>query len=105
MSHLELNWREPRFRTYMDVLGRQRSVIRYDPPGIGASLDDELPSASVESERQALAAVIEAAAPGPVDLVASSSGAPIGIAYAAAHPERVRRLVLYGGYASGSDIA
>jgi DNA-binding CsgD family transcriptional regulator len=53
----------------------------------------------------ALAAVVEAAADGPVDLAAGSSGAPIGIAYAIAHPERVRRLLIYGGYASGSKIA
>jgi DNA-binding CsgD family transcriptional regulator len=39
-----------------------------------------------------------------VDLFAGSSGAPIGVAYAIAHPERVRRLVFYGGYASGPRI-
>lgn len=105
MSHLELNWREPRFRAFVDALGRHRTVIRYDAPGTGASFDGELPPASVEGETAALAAVLEAAAAGPVDLIAASSGAPIGLAYAAAHPERVRRLVLYGGYASGSGIA
>ncbi len=105
MSHLELNWDEPRFRAFVEALGRQRTVIRYDAPGTGASLDGEPPSASVEVETAALGAVLEAAAAGPVDLIAASSGAPIGLAYAAAHPERVRRLVLYGGYASGSHIA
>ena len=105
MSHLELNWGEPRFRAFADALGRHRTVIRYDAPGIGASLDGELPSASIEEEAEALGAVLEAAGAGPVDLMAASSGGPIGIAYAAAHPERVRRLVLYGAYASGSGIA
>lgn len=105
MSHLELNWSEPRFRSYVDALGRQRTVIRYDSPATGAFLDGEQPSASVEGEQAALAAVLDAAATGPVDLIASSSGAPVGLAYAAAHPERVRRLVIYGGYASGSEIA
>lgn len=105
MSHLELNWRDPRFRAFVETLGRHRTVIRYDPPGIGASVEDTLPSANVEDEATALAAVIEAAGAGPVDLFAGSSGAPVGVAYAAAHPERVRRFVLYGGYASGSDIA
>jgi pimeloyl-ACP methyl ester carboxylesterase/DNA-binding CsgD family transcriptional regulator len=105
MSHLELNWREPRFRAFVDALGRHRTVIRYDAPGTGASSDDEPPAASVEGETAALAAVLDAAAAGPVDLIAASSGAPVGLAYAAAHPERVRRLVLCGGYASGSGIA
>jgi pimeloyl-ACP methyl ester carboxylesterase/DNA-binding CsgD family transcriptional regulator len=110
MSHLELNWREPRFRAFADALGRHRTVIRYDAPGTGSSSpgdeDDAPPPATVEGETAALAAVVEAAAPGrAVDLVAASSGAPIGLAYAATHPERVRRLVLLGGYASGSGIA
>jgi pimeloyl-ACP methyl ester carboxylesterase/DNA-binding CsgD family transcriptional regulator len=107
MSHLELNWFDPRFRAFAERLGRHRTVIRFDPPGTGVSaLDDEdLPGADVDAEAAALAAVIEAAADGPVDLAAGSSGAPIGIAYAIAHPERVRRLLIYGGYATGSEIA
>lgn len=105
MSHLELNWRVPRFRAFVETLGRHRTVIRYDAPGTGVSADDTLRSASVEDEAAVLATVVEAAGAGPVDLIAASSGAPVGVAYAAAHPERVRRLVLYGGYASGSGIA
>ncbi|HSS34605.1 MAG TPA: alpha/beta fold hydrolase [Solirubrobacterales bacterium] len=105
MSHLELNWRDPRFRAFVATLGRHRTVIRYDAPGTGVSADGALPSANVEDEAAALAAVVEAAGAGPVDLFAGSSGAPVGVAFAAAHPERVRGLVLYGGYASGSRIA
>jgi pimeloyl-ACP methyl ester carboxylesterase/DNA-binding CsgD family transcriptional regulator len=105
MSHLELNWRDPSFRAFVETLGRHRTVIRYDAPGTGVSGGDALPSASAEEEAAALAAVVEAAASGPVDLVAASSGAPVGLAYAAAHPERIRKLVLYGGYAAGAAIA
>jgi pimeloyl-ACP methyl ester carboxylesterase/DNA-binding CsgD family transcriptional regulator len=105
MSHLELNWRDPRFRAWVEALGRHRTVIRYDALGTGVSADGSPPSADLDAEAAALAAVVEAAHAGPVDLFAGSSGAPIGVAYAAAHPERVRRLVLYGGYVSGSAIA
>ena len=105
MSHLELNWDEPHFRAFVEALGRHRTVIRYDAPGTGASFDGVPPSASVAAEAAALGAVLAAATAGPVDLMAASSGAPIGLAYAAAHPERVRRLVPYGGYASGAAIA
>jgi DNA-binding CsgD family transcriptional regulator/pimeloyl-ACP methyl ester carboxylesterase len=101
-SHLELNWFDPRFRAFAERLGRHCTVIRFDPPGTGASADGELAAADVAA---ALAAVVEAAAKGPVDLAAGSSGAPIGIAYAIAQPERVRRLLIYGGYATGSQIA
>lgn len=105
MSHLELNWRDPRFRAYIDALARHRTVIRYDSPGTGLSADGPLPSGDLEEEVAALGAVIEAAAVGPVDLFAGSSGAPIGVAYAAANPEAVRVLSIYGGYASGAAIA
>jgi pimeloyl-ACP methyl ester carboxylesterase/DNA-binding CsgD family transcriptional regulator len=105
MSRLELNWREPRFRAYVEALGRHRTVIRYDSPGTGASADGGPAAASVDDEAAALAAVAAAAGAGPADLIAASSGAPVGVAYAAAHPERVRRLVIYGGYAAGSGIA
>ena len=42
MSHLELNWRDPRFRAYIDALARHRTVIRYDSPGTGLSADGPL---------------------------------------------------------------
>lgn len=105
MSHLELNWRDPRFRAYIDALARHRTVIRYDSPGTGLSADGPLPSGDLEEEVAALGAVIEAAGGGPVDLFAGSAGAPIGIAYSAANPEAVRVLSIYGGYASGAAIA
>jgi len=105
MSHLELNWRDPRFRAFVETLGRHRTVIRYDAPGTGVSADGTAPAATVDGEAAALAAVVEADGAPSVDLFAASSGAPVGIAFAAAHPERVERLVLYGGYASGASIA
>jgi pimeloyl-ACP methyl ester carboxylesterase/DNA-binding CsgD family transcriptional regulator len=105
MSHLELNWRDPSFRAFVEALGRHRTVIRYDAPGSGVSADGPAPDATVEGEAAALAAVIEASGTPSVDLFAASSGAPVGIAFAAAQPEQVKRLVVYGGYASGSSIA
>lgn len=106
MSHLELNWRDPRFRIFAEILGRHRTVLRYDPPGTGASAAGETPeAATLEGEAAALAAVVEASGAPTVDLFAASSGAPVGIAFAAAHPERVGKLVVYGGYAAGPQIA
>jgi DNA-binding CsgD family transcriptional regulator/pimeloyl-ACP methyl ester carboxylesterase len=35
----------------------------------------------------------------------SSMGAPVAAAWAAAHPDTVRRLVLYGGWARGADVS
>lgn len=105
MSHLELNWRDARFRAFVEALGRHRTVIRYDAPGTGLSAEDTAPAATVDGEAAALAAVVEATRAPSVDLFAASSGAPVGIAFAAAHPERVERLLIYGGYASGTSIS
>lgn len=104
MSHLELNWRDPRFRAFVEVLSRHRTVIRYDAPGGGVS-GGAAPAATVEGEAAALGAVVEAAGARSADLFAASSGAPVGLAFAAAHPERVEKLLVYGGYASGALIA
>jgi pimeloyl-ACP methyl ester carboxylesterase/DNA-binding CsgD family transcriptional regulator len=105
MSHLELNWRDPRFRAFVEVLGRHRTVIRYDAPATGVSADGIAAAVTVDGEAAALAAVVEASGASSVDLFAASSGAPVGVAFAAARPERVGRLVIYGGYASGASIA
>lgn len=105
MSHLELNWRDPRFRAFVETLGRHRTVIRYDAPGTGVSADGTAAAATVDREAAALAAVVEAAGGRSVDLFAASSGAPVGVAFAAAHPEQVGKLVIYGGYPSGAAIA
>jgi pimeloyl-ACP methyl ester carboxylesterase len=39
------------------------------------------------------------------DLLGISTAAPLSIAFAARHPARVGRLVLYGGYADGHQVA
>ena len=48
-----------------------------------------------------LETVIEASRVSQFALFGASTSAPVAIAYAARHPERVSALVLYGGYAKG----
>ena len=56
-------------------------------------------------ELEQLAAVAETLGSEPFDLIGTSMGALVAVAWAAAHPETVRRLVLYGGWVSGADIS
>ena len=105
MSHLELNWRDPGFRGFVQALARHRTVVRYDSPGIGLSDREAPPPARVEEQVEVLAAVIAAHGFEPVDLWAASSGGPVATAYAAANPAGVGRLVNYGSYARGAEIA
>jgi pimeloyl-ACP methyl ester carboxylesterase/DNA-binding CsgD family transcriptional regulator len=103
-SHLELDWHEPSFRRFVSRLAEHRTVIRYDRPGTGLSDRTGPPPASLEDEVGILRSLLEHV-PGRVDLLGASSGSLVAAAYAASNAERVDRLLLYGSYAAGSQIA
>jgi pimeloyl-ACP methyl ester carboxylesterase/DNA-binding CsgD family transcriptional regulator len=105
MSHLEMNWRDPPFRAFVEAIARHRTVVRYDSPGTGLSDRSQPPSTSLGDQVAVLAGVIDALGAESVDLYAASSGGPVTTAYAVANPGRVRRLVEYGTYANGAEIA
>ena len=106
-SHLELDWRNSKFRRFVGLLARYRTVIRYDRPGAGVSDRGVLPPRSLEEELATLEALVHEAvpAPGTLALFGASSGGGVASLFAARHPERVERLVLYGTYARGVDLA
>lgn len=76
----------------------ERTVIRPNLSGSGATTDDGVDLTVAELAEQ-VAAAIEHADTGPVDLVGFSLGAVVSAAVAATRPELVRRLVLIGGWA------
>ena len=101
LSHLEYDWDSPVWRHWIRFLSGHFRFIRYDERGSGMS-DWRTGSLSFERWVQDLEAVVEAAGVRePVALLGISQGAAICAAYAARHPERVSRLVLYGGYVRG----
>jgi pimeloyl-ACP methyl ester carboxylesterase len=81
-------------------LAAHHSLIRYDERGTGLS-DRDVSEFSFEAFVADLETVVEATAVERIALLGISQGAPIAIAYAARHPERVSRLVLCGGFALG----
>lgn len=103
LTHLELGWEMPAERALYDALARGCRLVRYDRAGCGLSPAADRP-ASLESELEQLAAVATTV-DGPFDLMGTSLGAPVAVAWAAAHPETVRRLVLYGGWARGAALS
>lgn len=84
------------FAPLADLLAEDRTVVTYDPHGLGRSTAHD-PSLPVTPEVQAdgLALLVEALGGGPADVVASSGGAVAGLALATRHPERVRTLVAH----------
>jgi pimeloyl-ACP methyl ester carboxylesterase/DNA-binding CsgD family transcriptional regulator len=103
-SHLELDWQDPAFRRFAERLATRFRVVRYDRPGTGLSDRDVAPPVDLGEEVAALDGVVQAAG-GEGLLLGASSGGCVAVRYAATHPERVRRLVLYGAYADGHAIA
>lgn len=105
ISHLELDWDNRRFRDFVSALARYRTVIRYDRPGTGLSDRGDPPPVALDDEVEILASVISAVGAESVAVFAGSAGGPIAARYAAEHPRRVERLVLYGSYLDGAAIA
>lgn len=105
-SHLELDWGREDFRTFVQRLAEHHTVVRYDRLGTGMSdrvRPAQIPAADLEA--MTFQAVLDALELDRVDVFGMSCGGCIGVDYAAAHPERVGRLVLYGCYVHGEKIA
>ncbi|GAA2850304.1 LuxR family transcriptional regulator [Actinoplanes cyaneus] len=105
LSHLELSWALPAERGFFEALSEGRRLIRYDKPGCGLSTPAVSPDHTLEDEFDALRAVLDATGTDRCDLMGVSSGAAVAAAWAARHPSSVSRLVLYGGWAYGPDVA
>jgi pimeloyl-ACP methyl ester carboxylesterase len=100
LTHLDHDWRSPVWRHWLRELARDHTLIRYDERGCGLS-DWELDDFSFEAWVRDLELVVDARQLDRFPLLGISQGAAVAVAYAARHPERVSRLILYGGYARG----
>jgi pimeloyl-ACP methyl ester carboxylesterase/DNA-binding CsgD family transcriptional regulator len=101
MSHLEYDWNSPVWQPWLEGWSRFHTFYRYDPRGCGLS-DWDVSDFSFEALVSDLETVANAAGLEQFDLFAMSQGGCVSIAYTAKHPERVRRLIIYGGYLQGS---
>ncbi len=106
VSHLELDRRDDAFRRFWEAVGAGHTLVRYDRPGVGMSdRAVDVGAVSIEDDVAVLTAVLDAVGLEQVTLLGGSSGGCTAIAFAARHPERVARLLLYGTYAHGPSIA
>ena len=86
----------------LHALARDHLLVRYDQRGNGLS-DRDVVDISFDAFVNDLEAVVDAAGLERFPLFGVSQGCAAAIAYAVRHPERVTRLVLYGGYARGAS--
>ena len=105
LSHLELSWALPAERAFYQALADGRRLIRYDKPGCGLSTAAIDGPHTMERELDALRAVVDATGVRRFDLIGVSTGAAVAAAWAALEPGTVSRLVLYGGWPAGRDVA
>lgn len=100
LNHLEFDWHSPVWSPLFTRLAARNRLIRYDERGTGLS-DRDAPNFSFEAFVHDLETVVDALGLSRFALFGISQGAPIAIAYAVRHPERVSRLMLCGGFAQG----
>jgi pimeloyl-ACP methyl ester carboxylesterase/DNA-binding CsgD family transcriptional regulator len=101
LTHLEFDWRSPVWRHWLEELGRDHTVYRYDDRGCGLS-DRDTEDFSLEARVGDLEAVVEASGLDRFALLGMSGSGAVTIAYTARHPDRVTHLVIYGGYTRGA---
>jgi pimeloyl-ACP methyl ester carboxylesterase/DNA-binding CsgD family transcriptional regulator len=104
VSHLEADWDDPRVRAFFEHFAQTHRVVRYDKIGSGLS-DRELDGPpTLESETRALLAVVAASTDVPATLFACSCAALATARFAHTSPERVGKVVFFGGYVARHDI-
>ena len=99
-SNLRMEWQNPRLNRVFEQLARRLTLVHYDGRGTGHSQRD-VTDLSLEAMVSDLEAVIDRAGLAEVGLLGQYNSCPHAIAYAARHPERVRRMVLFAGSARG----
>lgn len=100
LNHLEYDWQSPSCSHVLKELAANHRLIRYDERGTGLS-DWDVDDISFEAFVEDLENVVAANKLDRFVLFGISQGCAVSVAYAARHPERVAKLVLYGGYARG----
>jgi pimeloyl-ACP methyl ester carboxylesterase len=104
LSHVELDWVDPMFRTFFETLAQHHLVIRYDRPDAGLS-GRRRGDLSIASEVAYARAVVDELGLDQFAVFGTSCGGPTAVAMAVEYPQALTHLVLYGSYVKGARIA
>ena len=102
LTHVEYDWESPIWLPLLQHLAERCRLIRYDGRGNGLA-DRDVADISFAAFVRDLEAVVAAAEVERPAFLGISQGAAVAIAYAVLHPQRVSKLILYGGYAQGRN--
>jgi pimeloyl-ACP methyl ester carboxylesterase len=98
VSHIELCWTMPEFKSFFDQLATFCRVAVFDKAGVG--LSDPVPKARTLDDRAAeVEAVMDAVGFTKAAVWGMSEGGPAACVFAATRPERTAALLLYSTFA------
>ncbi|MEP6650025.1 MAG: alpha/beta fold hydrolase [Lapillicoccus sp.] len=105
LGNLVAQWRIPFLRRAYEALASSLRLVLYDGRGTGSSSRQVDPDdLGVDAQLRDLDAVVEAGGLEQYALLGYYHSVPAAITHAATHPERVTRLVLFGGSARTRDV-
>lgn len=102
VSHLDIDWEEPRPAHALRRLASFSRLIRFDKRGTGLS-DRSVGLPDLETRMDDVRAVMDAVGSERAALYGYSEGGPMCCLFAATYPQRVSALVLYASYAKRRD--
>lgn len=103
-SDLQVEWSIPEWRLWVLRLAKRRPVIRYNLRGVGLSQAGVV-DLGVDRQAEDIETVLDALGISQCDILSTDAASIITLAFAARHPERVRRLAFHFGFADGPAYA
>lgn len=103
LSHLQVEWQMPGFREFLERFAGTHQLIRFDARGLGLS-DRSESERTMEAHMRDIDAVVAKVGLEKFALFAASYSGPLGIHYAALHPEKISRLVLWCTHAFHGEV-
>ncbi len=98
MSHLDLDWENPRRAQFFEKLSRQCRLIRFDKRGTGLS-DRPVKMATLEERTDDIRAVMDSVGIHRANIFGGSEGGSMACMFAATYPQRVNTLLVWGAQA------
>jgi pimeloyl-ACP methyl ester carboxylesterase len=103
ISHIEFRHELPGYTAFLRQLSTFARVVSFDKRGQGLS-DRVSDAPSLEQRMDDVRAIMDAIGSQRATLFGHSEGCAMSALFAATYPERVSRLILFGGYVTRRDV-
>lgn len=99
-THLELDWKEPMERSYIDAYSQNCMLVRFDQRGSGLS-EPAFPEIDLDQLADDIGLVADALGLDRFALMGTSGDCHQAVYFAARYPDRVSHLIIQNGYVDG----